>query len=81
MNLVLSLVALVLGPALWVVCQKSETARSFLESFLFVTIVGIVFVHIVPESLEVAGGSAAIFLVLGIAFAYIVETFELIGLC
>lgn len=73
MNLFLSLVALALGPTLWIVCQKSESVRSFLESFLFVTVAGIVFVHIVPEALEVAGLTAAVFLVLGIVFAFSVE--------
>ncbi|MDJ0927988.1 MAG: hypothetical protein QNJ73_10105 [Gammaproteobacteria bacterium] len=73
MNLILSFVALALGPLLWVACQKSEPARGFLESFLFVTIAGIVFVHIVPETFKVAGFSAAVFLILGIFFAFAIE--------
>ena len=47
MNLVLSLVALALGPLLYAACQKTNTVRSALDGLLFVTIAGIVVVYIV----------------------------------
>lgn len=73
MNLVLSLVALALGPLLYGALRKAETVRSSLDGFLFVTIAGIVIVYIVPDVFEVAGLIAIGFLVLGIAFAFGVE--------
>ena len=73
MNLILSLVALALGPVLYGACRKLETLRSSLDGFLFVTIAGIVVVHIVPDVFNIAGFVALGFLVLGIAFAFSVE--------
>ena len=73
MNLVLSIVALVLGPLLYRVCQRSVATRSGLDGLLFITIVGIVVAHIVPDSIRVAGPLALVFVLLGIAFAFAVE--------
>lgn len=73
MNLILSLVALALGPVLYWVCRKQQTVRSSLDGFLFVTIAGIVVVHILPEAVEIAGLIAAAFLLLGVGFAFLVE--------
>ena len=73
MNLILSLIALALGPLLYGVLRKADAVRSSLDGFLFVTIAGIVIVYIVPDVFQVAGFVAIAFLVLGIAFAFGVE--------
>ena len=73
MNLVLSLVALAVGPLLYGLCRKVDGARSLLDGFLFVTIAGIVVVHIVPDVFAVAGITAIVFLALGMLFALAVE--------
>ncbi len=73
MLLILSLVALALGPVLYGVFREMGSVRRSLDGFLFVAIAGIVVVHIVPETYEIAGLQAITFLALGIAFAFGVE--------
>lgn len=73
MLLILSLVALALGPVLYGVFREMGVVRRSLDGFLFVAIAGIVVVHIVPEVFEIAGLQAIGFLVLGVAFAFGVE--------
>lgn len=79
MNLVLSFVALALGPVLYAMFQKKDLVRSALDGLLFVTIVGIVVVYIVPEALEIAGFTVLIFLVAGLLFAFYVERHPAVG--
>ena len=73
MNLALSLVALALGPVLYGVCREMNFVRRALDGFLFVTIAGIVVVHIVPEVYSVAGLTALAFLAAGVGVAFFVE--------
>ena len=73
MLLVLSLIALALGPVLYGVFRQMGAVQRSLDGFLFVAIAGIVLVHIVPEVFEIAGLKAIAFLVLGIGFAFGVE--------
>ena len=73
MNLVLSLVALALGPLLYAAFQKRDPVRSALDGLLFVTIVGIVIVYIVPEVFEIAGVTALGFLAAGVVFAFVIQ--------
>ncbi|MEM7282194.1 MAG: hypothetical protein AAF438_11255 [Pseudomonadota bacterium] len=73
MNLVLSLVALVMGPLLYGACQRTQSLRGSLDGLLFVTIVGLVFVHIVPDVFEVAGATALLFLAAGLLVAILAE--------
>ena len=73
MLLILSLIALALGPVLYGACRKTESVRRSLDGFLFVAIAGIVVVHIVPEVYEIAGFQAIGFLLLGIGLAFGVE--------
>ena len=79
MNLVLSLVALALGPVLYGVCQKIDVVRSALDGLLFVTITGIVVVHIVPDVFDAAGFIALAFLGAGVAVAFFVERWPALG--
>ena len=73
MNLVLSLLALAIGPLLYAACRKADGVKSSLDGFLFVTIAGIVIVYIVPDVFGVAGFVAIGFLIAGAAFAFAVE--------
>ncbi|MDJ0750029.1 MAG: hypothetical protein QNJ11_11125 [Woeseiaceae bacterium] len=73
MNLVLSLVALALGPLLYSAFSKRESVRGALDGLLFVTIAGIVVVHILPDVFDIAGFTALAFLAAGVAFAFFVE--------
>ena len=73
MLLILSLVALALGPVLYGLFRRTAVVRRSLDEFLFVAIAGIVVVHIVPEVVEIAGLQAFVFLVLGIFVAFGIE--------
>jgi len=73
MLLALSIVALLAGPAVYTLGRRNRVARQILDGFIFITIAGIVTVHIIPEALLGGGQLAILFLVLGIAFPFIVE--------
>lgn len=73
LNLILSIVALGLGPLLFWAFAKSRLLRSSLEGFLFVTIAGVVVVHIIPEVFGSLGLAVVIFILAGVAFALIVD--------
>jgi len=73
MNLILSIAALLLGPAIYAYGRRNPTARQILDGFIFITIAGLICVNIVPESLAVGGAMAGLFLLLGIAFPIIIE--------
>lgn len=73
MNLVLSIFALLLGPAIYALSRKNRVARQILDGFIFITIAGIICVNIIPEALAVGGTLAVIFLLLGLAFPVVVE--------
>lgn len=73
MNLILSLLALALGPVLYGAVQKNDFVRSTLDGLLFVTIAGIVIVHIVPDVYNVAGWTTLAFVAAGVALAFLVE--------
>jgi len=73
MNLILSIAALLLGPAIYAYGRRNPTARQILDGFIFITIAGLICVTIVPESLAVGGAMAGLFLLLGIAFPVIIE--------
>ena len=73
MNLILSITALLLGPVVYWLSRRHPVSRQILDGFIFITIAGIICVNIIPESLEIGGLMAALFLVLGIAFPVVVE--------
>lgn len=79
MNLALSLFALFLGPLLYLGCQNRVFARSALDGLLFVSIAGIVIVHILPEVYAIAGAMALGFMALGVVVAFSVERVPNIG--
>ena len=73
MLLALSIVALLAGPAVYTYGRRNRIARQVLDGFIFITIAGIVTVHIIPEALLGGGSLAILFLALGIAFPVILE--------
>ena len=75
MTFALSVLALILGPFVYSLGQRQPTAREVLDGFIFITIAGIVCVHIIPEAMEIGGVSAIAFLLLGLAFPVVIERF------
>jgi zinc transporter ZupT len=73
MSLFLSIAALLAGPFVYALGQRNLAARQFLEGFVFITIAGIVCVHIVPSALAAGGGLALLFLLLGLGFPVALE--------
>jgi hypothetical protein len=73
MFLALSIVALLAGPTIYTYGRRNRIARQILDGFIFITIAGIVTVHIIPEALTGGGDLAIAFLVLGLAFPVILE--------
>jgi len=53
--LLISLVALALGPALYWLSQRSQAAMAALDGFVIVTIAGLVVLHIIPHAWATAG--------------------------
>jgi len=73
MNLILSIVALLLGPIIYALGRRNHVVRQILDGFIFITIAGIICVDIIPEALAIGGTLAFGFLALGIAFPFVVE--------
>jgi hypothetical protein len=73
MNLILSIVALLLGPVIYALGRRNHAARQILDGFIFITIAGIICVDIIPEALTTGGTLAFVFLGLGIAFPIVIE--------
>ena len=73
MLLALSIVALLAGPVIYTLGRRNRIARQVLDGFIFITIAGIVTVHIIPEALASGGNPAIAFLALGIVFPVILE--------
>lgn len=71
--LILSIVSLLLGPAVYEFGRTRPALRQFLDGVVFITIAGIVFVHIIPEAIGAGGNLAIVFLLLGLAFPVILE--------
>lgn len=73
MTFALSVLALILGPFVYAWGQQRPTARQVLDGFVFITIAGIVCVHIIPVSISNGGLWAVVFLLLGLAFPVVLE--------
>lgn len=73
MTLVLSVVALFLGPMIYAWGQHRPIGKQILDGFMLIVVAGIVCVHIIPESIGVGGSMALAFLVAGLAFPIVVE--------
>ena len=73
MALVLSIAALLAGPFVYRLGQRNRNAHQLFDGFIFITIAGIVCVHIIPAALDVGGVWALGFLALGLAFPVALE--------
>ena len=73
MLLALSIIALLAGPVIYTLGRRNRIARQVLDGFIFITIAGIVTVHIIPEALVGGGNLAILFLAMGIAFPVVLE--------
>ena len=73
MLLALSILALLAGPVVYTLGRRNPVARQILDGFIFITIAGIITVHIIPEALGGGGQLAFLFLALGIVFPVILE--------
>ena len=73
MFLFLSMAALLAGPFVYALGQQRLQARQFLDGFVFITIAGIVCVHIVPSALSQGGAVALLFLLAGLGFPTLLE--------
>lgn len=73
MLLTLSIAALLAGPFVYTLGKRNAIARQVLDGFIFITIAGLVAVHIIPDSLLGGGNLAILFLALGIAFPVLIE--------
>ena len=73
MALVLSIVALLAGPFVYALGQRNYSAHQIFDGFIFITIAGIVCVHIIPDALDTGGLWALGFLGLGLAFPVLLE--------
>jgi len=78
-NLALSIIALALGPLLYSACRRVDFARSALDGLLFVSIAGLVVVHIAPDVYEAAGYMAIGVLLAGVVIAFTVERLPEVG--
>ena len=65
--LVVSILALAVGPALARLSASGRAVRSALDGFVMVTVGGLVLLHILPESLAEGGAAAAIAATVGFA--------------
>ena len=73
MTLILSIVALLLGPLIFAVGQRNPVARRMLDIAILLAIAVIIAVHIIPEALKHGGLSAIIVILLGLAFPMLLE--------
>lgn len=73
MAFALSVLALLAGPFVYALGQRRPTLRELLDGFVFITVAGIVCVHIIPQSIAGGGAWALLFLALGLAFPVFLE--------
>jgi hypothetical protein len=73
MNLVLSTVALLLGPAIYAAGRNSPIAKRVLNASILLTIAAIIAIHIIPEALAHGGKIAIAVILAGLAFPMLLE--------
>jgi hypothetical protein len=72
-SFLLSSLALVAGPFLFVLGARQEGVRLALDGFVVMTLAGIVCLHIVPDAWRLAGLVSLVFLALGLLFPLLLE--------
>ena len=73
MMLILSLIPLWFGPLLFSRIRRNSPWISFLNGFIFVSLVGLLFFSIIPESLEVSGAWGLVSLAVGMWLPVVME--------
>ena len=73
MNLVLSILALMLGPFVYAAGRRRPVIRQLLDGFVLIAVAGIVCVYIVPEAILGGGIYATVSLVVGLLFPVAIE--------
>ena len=73
MTLILSIAALLLGPAIYEAGHNNPIARRALDGVILLTIAAIIAVHVIPEALQHAGWWAVPVIILGLAFPVLLE--------
>jgi zinc transporter ZupT len=71
--LILSIISLLLGPFIYELGRSRPVMRQFLDGMVFITIAGIVLIHIIPDAIAAGGTLAIVFLLLGLAFPLVLE--------
>lgn len=74
MILLISIVALLIGPILFNLSSKNTKMLDLFDGFIFVVIGGLVLFHILPESIEVVGLWSIAFVLLGLMGPTIAES-------
>lgn len=73
MTLILSTIALLLGPIIYAAGRNYTIARRIFDALIMVAIAAIIIIHIVPEALRQGGSIAILVIVLGLAFPMLLE--------
>jgi uncharacterized protein len=73
MNLVLSIAALLLGPAIYAAGRKIPIAKRILNASILLTIALIIAIHIIPEALAHGGNIAIVVILAGLVFPMLLE--------
>jgi len=73
MTFVLSTLALLAGPFLYALGQRNHHAHQVFDGFIFISIAGIICVHIIPSALDGGGIWALGFLAMGLLFPVALE--------
>jgi hypothetical protein len=73
MSLILSTIALILGPIVYSIGQDYAIARRVFHGLVVLTIAVIIGFHIIPEAIKHGGSMAVVVIILGIAFPLLFE--------
>ncbi len=73
MTLVLSIIALLLGPFIYAASRNNPISRKIFDWLVLATIAAIILLHIIPDALAVGGAWAIAILMLGFAFPVLLE--------
>lgn len=73
MTLILSIVALLLGPVIYAAGQQNPVARRILDALILLTIAAIISFHVIPEALQHGGALTIVVVLTGLVFPMILE--------
>jgi uncharacterized membrane protein len=73
MSFIFSVIALLLGPFVYLLANRRKISKQIFDGLIFITIAGIVCVYIIPQSIQIGGILAIIFVAFGLIFPYILE--------